>query len=131
MENLYIVFYLLVATSCILEDFGRARDIRGMTRTQSVIRPAAAAICGLATFVTTKILAGLTAHALGTTIGINSIVIGISPNLPLLLLGYIFSIIAVVYVQSCWVGRWLIPSAPDDSPDTGTSPQPPGIPPVD
>ena len=51
----YIVFYLLVATSCILEDFGRAHDIRGMTRTQSVIRPAAAAICGLATFVTTNI----------------------------------------------------------------------------
>lgn len=113
MAALYIVFYLLVAASCILEDFGRARDIRGMTRTQSVIRPAAA-ICGLATFVTTKILAGLTAHALGTAIGINGIVISISPNLPLLLLGYIFSIIAVVYVQSCWVGRWLVPSDPDD-----------------
>ena len=126
----YIAFYLSVAAACILEDFGRARDIRGMTRTQSVIRPAASAICGLATFVTTKILAGLTALALGATIGINGIVIDISLDL-LLLLGYIFSIIAVIYVQSCWVGRWIVPSDPDDSPDTGTSPQPPGIPPVD
>ena len=126
---LYTVFYLLVAASCILENFGRSRDIRGMTRTQSVIRPAAAAICGLATFVATNILAGLIALALGAAIGINGIVIDISLDL-LLLLGYIFSIIAVICVHY-WVGHRLIPSDSDDRPDTGTGAQSPGIPPVD
>ena len=91
---------------------------------------AVATICGLVTFLTTGFLAGLTAHALGTATGINGIVIGISPNLPLLLLGYIFSIIAVICVHY-WVGHRLIPSDSDDRPDTGTSPQSPGIPPVD
>ena len=127
LQALYISIYLAATIHFIMDDLSRGH---GITRPQRAIRTAAAAICCFATFVTTSVLAGLTAHALDTATGINDIVIGISPNLPLLLLGYIFSIIAIICVHY-WVGHRLIPSEPDDSPDTGTSPQSPSIPPAD
>lgn len=124
LEILYIGIYLVVALIDVIMGFGRARS-GGMNRTQSAIRTAVAAICGLVTFLTTGTLANFTAHVLGTPIEFSGFAIGVSPNPFIQLLGYAASILAVIVVLRL-VGHWLIPVVPDDGPDTGA-----GIPPAD
>ena len=127
LEILYIGIYLMVVVFLSTKDIGRAREIHGMTRTQTGIRTAAATICGTATFVATGMLANFTAHVLGTPIEFNGITIGTARNPVIQLPGYTISILAVIWVHR-WAGRRLI--SPDNAPDSRADPQHHNVPPA-